>query len=77
MIRHVGNFGISDAIFVKVAKHNQDFRFDIPVFSMTTIENLSNSNINVAVLEAQKTLLLNKDIVFSREKELGISIIGF
>jgi DUF1009 family protein len=44
---------------------------------MTTIENLSNSNINIAVLEAQKTLLLNKDIVFSREKELGISIIGF
>jgi DUF1009 family protein len=77
MIRRVGNFGISDAVFVNVAKHNQDFRFDVPVFSMTTIENLSNSNINIAVLEAQKTLLLNKDIVFSREKELGISIIGF
>ena len=77
MIRRVGNFGISGAVFVKVAKHNQDFRFDVPVFSMTTIENLSNSNINIAVLEAQKTLLLNKDIVFSREKELGISIIGF
>jgi DUF1009 family protein len=60
-----------------VEKHNQDFRFDVPVFSRTTIENLSNSNINIAVLEAQKTLLLNKDIVFSREKELGISIIGF
>jgi DUF1009 family protein len=77
MIRRVGNFGISDAVFVNVAKHNQDFRFDVPAFNVTTIENLSNSNINAAVLEAQKTLLLNKDIVFSREKELATSIIGF
>ena len=60
-----------------MAKHNQDFRFDVPVFNVTTIENLSNLNINVAVFEAQKTLLLNKDIVFSREKELAKSIIGF
>jgi DUF1009 family protein len=77
MIRRVGNFGISDAVFVNVAKHNQDFRFDVPVFGVTTVENLSNSNINFAVLEAQKTLLLDKDNVVSRAKELGISIIGF
>ena len=77
MIRRVGNFGISGAVFVKVAKHNQDFRFDVPVFGVTTVENLSNSNINFAVLESQKTLLLDKSNVISIAKELGISIIGF
>ena len=54
MIRRVGNFGISDAVFVNVAKHNQDFRFDVPVFNVTTIENLANSNINVAILRPKR-----------------------
>ena len=58
--RRVGGRG---AIMIKVAKPNQDMRFDVPVIGVETISIGGEARIRVIALEAGRTLLLEKDEV--------------
>ena len=49
------------AVVVKVAKHNQDMRFDVPVIGPKTIEVCIESSISVLAVQAAKTLMLEKE----------------
>jgi len=40
MLRRAGGFKTDDALFVKTVKARQDFRFDVPVFGLKTLETL-------------------------------------
>jgi DUF1009 family protein len=62
---------------VKISKKNQDFRFDVPVFGMQTLEKMKSAKIQWAALENQKTLLLGKEEIILRANDYGISIVGF
>jgi DUF1009 family protein len=77
LISRVGKFHLDDAIFVKTAKHHQDFRFDVPVFGMQTLENLKKANIKYAALEAQSVIILEKASVLECAKQYKIEILGF
>jgi DUF1009 family protein len=77
LIARVRKFSLSDAIFVKAAKLNQDFRFDVPTFGLQTLRNLQESHISCAALEAGKVIIFDKESVLREAKKCGIEIIGF
>lgn len=61
---------------VKVAKPQQDMRFDVPTVGMTTIENLAKAGARVLAVEAGRTILLDQDQVVAAADRLGLSIIA-
>lgn len=61
---------------VKVAKPQQDMRFDVPTVGITTIENLHKAGARVLAIEADKTILLDQDQVIALADRYGLSIVA-
>ena len=77
MLERAGSFKTDSLVFAKTAKPNQDYRFDVPVFGMRTIEVMAKHNIHTAALEAENTLILDKEKVIKQANELGICLMGY
>lgn len=75
-IRRGGALGKGEATMVKVSKPNQDLRFDVPVVGPATVETAAASGVNLIVVEARKTLLLDFEKVKELCRELGITIVA-
>lgn len=76
MLERAGTFGAKDCIFAKAVKPNQDYRFDVPVIGERTIRKLASSNIENVVVEANKVIILQKELVKKLADENGIKIFG-
>lgn len=61
---------------VKVAKPNQDMRFDVPVVGLHTIETMKRAGASCLALDAGRCLLLDKDAVLAAANEAGICIVA-
>jgi hypothetical protein len=61
---------------VKVAKPNQDMRFDVPVIGMATVEAMIRAGASCLSVEAGRTLLFDRDALVKRACEAGIAIVG-
>lgn len=61
---------------VKVAKPQQDMRFDVPTVGLTTIENLRAAGARVLAIEAGRTILLDQDQVIAHADRHGLTIIA-
>jgi DUF1009 family protein len=61
---------------VKVAKPQQDMRFDVPTIGTTTIENLHNAGASVLAIEAHKTILLDQPEVIALADGYRLSIVA-
>ena len=61
---------------VKVAKPNQDMRFDVPVIGIHTIETMIRAGASCLSLEADRTLLFDREAVLQRAAEAGIAIVA-
>ncbi|MDB6173353.1 MAG: hypothetical protein JWL59_2664 [Chthoniobacteraceae bacterium] len=72
-----GELGRKEAVMVKVAKPNQDFRFDVPVIGPLTLEAARDAKIRVLGIEARQTLMLERDKLFAMAAAERISIFGF
>src|SRR5438552_8538540 len=59
-IRRGGELAREGAVMVKVAKPNQDMRFDAPVIGVETIRVAAEAKLRVIAVEAEKTLLLER-----------------
>ncbi len=59
---------------VKVARPNQDNRFDLPVIGKGTIEALKESGLKLLAFEAEKTLVLDLEEVVKLADENGICL---
>ena len=75
-IRRGGKLAREDAVVVKVAKPNQDMRFDVPVIGVETIRVASEAKVRVIALEANKALLLEHDAIVDFAERVGISIVA-
>lgn len=62
---------------VKVAKPNQDMRFDVPVVGPTTIAKMKRVSATALAVEAGKTLLIDRDALLVAAKEADIAVVGF
>jgi DUF1009 family protein len=61
---------------VKVAKPNQDMRFDVPTIGPQTIENLHRARAAALVVEAGKTIILEREKTLKLAAEHHIAVIG-
>ena len=61
---------------VKVAKPNQDMRFDVPVVGLKTIETMKLAGATCLALDAARCLLLDKAALLSAANEAGICIVA-
>jgi DUF1009 family protein len=61
---------------VKVAKPNQDMRFDVPVVGIHTIETMKQAGATCLALDAGRCLMLDKDSVLVQANEAGICIVA-
>jgi UDP-2,3-diacylglucosamine hydrolase len=61
---------------VKVAKPNQDMRFDVPVIGIRTIETMMGAGATCLALEAGHTLLFDRDNLLTRANAAGIAIVA-
>lgn len=59
---------------VKIAKPNQDMRFDVPVIGVKTIEMMQHAGATCLALDAGKCLLLDGDAIARAADDAGISI---
>jgi DUF1009 family protein len=61
---------------VKAAKPNQDMRFDVPCVGPDTIEDLAANKAKCLVVEAEKTVIIDKNETIAMAERLGIVIVG-
>jgi len=61
---------------LKVAKPNQDLRFDVPCIGPDTIKSLAENGGKCVVVEADKTIIIDKPQTLNLANELGIAIVG-
>ena len=61
---------------VKIAKPNQDMRFDVPVIGVRTIEVMKEAGATCVALDAEKCLLLDGEAIASTADAAGISIVA-
>jgi hypothetical protein len=61
---------------VKVAKPNQDMRFDVPTVGPETIVSLARHGARMLVIEAGKTVLLDREATLAAADRAGIVILS-
>jgi DUF1009 family protein len=61
---------------VKIAKPNQDMRFDVPVIGVKTIEVMQAAGATCLALDAQKCLLLDGDKILDAANAAGIAVVA-
>ncbi|PYL51047.1 MAG: DUF1009 domain-containing protein [Verrucomicrobia bacterium] len=75
-MRRGGELAGSGAVMVKVAKPNQDMRFDVPVMGVETIHIAAETRLRVIAVEAGKTLLLERNAIVDLAHRSKISIVA-
>ncbi len=61
---------------VKVAKPQQDMRFDVPTVGPDTIETLHKAGARVLAIEAEKTIFLDEQETIRLANQYGLSIVA-
>jgi DUF1009 family protein len=61
---------------VKIAKPNQDMRFDVPVIGLATIETMQKAGATSLAVDAGKCLLLDGDAIIRAADEAAICIVA-
>ncbi len=61
---------------IKVAKPNQDMRFDVPVIGLQTIETLNACNVTAISITADKTLIFDREETIAAANRHRIAIIA-
>jgi DUF1009 family protein len=75
-IRRGGQLGRGGAVVAKVAKPGQDLRFDVPAVGTATIQAMIESGAGVLVIEAGRTLLVDRDKVVALADANDIAIVA-
>lgn len=77
MIKRAGQFCKAGGwTLVKTAKPAQDMRFDVPCVGPETIRDLAAGGAKCLVVEAGKTLIIDKPQTLDLANELGITVVG-
>lgn len=64
------------AVVVKRCKPQQDLRFDLPAVGPATIETMISVNASVLAVEAERTVLLDKDVLLAKAQSGRIAVVG-
>jgi UDP-2,3-diacylglucosamine hydrolase len=61
---------------VKIAKPNQDMRFDVPVIGLKTIQVMHDAGATCLAIDADRCLLLERDAIIEAANDFGIAIVA-
>jgi UDP-2,3-diacylglucosamine hydrolase len=61
---------------VKVAKPNQDMRFDVPVIGTATIKTMHEAGATCLAIEAERTLMFDPEAIIAAADQAGIAIVA-
>lgn len=75
MIARAGDLCRGGFVTVKMAKPNQDLRFDIPTIGPDTIRTLREAGGKVLVVEARKTLIVDPEETIAEANRRGIAVV--
>ncbi len=77
MIERAGEFCKSGGwTLIKTSKPNQDMRFDVPCVGPDTIRSLAENGAKCLVVEAGKTIIIDKPETLKLADKVGIAILG-
>ena len=76
VIARAGQLAGAGVCIIKVAKPNQDMRFDVPVVGVPTIEAMKAVGADVLSVDAGKTLMIDGDAIIKAADEAHIAIVG-
>ena len=76
VIARAGQLAGSGVRIVKVAKPNQDMRFDVPVIGVSTIDAMAAAGATLLSVDAGKTLMIDGDAIIRAADAAGIAIVG-
>jgi DUF1009 family protein len=76
VIARAGELAGRGVRIVKVAKPNQDMRFDVPVVGVATIDAMAAAGATLLSVDAGKTLLIDGEAIIRAADEAGIAIVG-
>jgi len=76
-IRRGGELGSGKAAVIKVAKPNQDLRFDVPAVGPDTLETMYASGCNLLAIESGLTLIIERQRFLQLAADMGISVYGY
>lgn len=76
MIRRAGRLARKGFVVVKMAKPNQDLRFDIPTIGPDTIQSIQEAGGKVLVVDAGRTLIIDPEETLAAANRHGIAIVG-
>ncbi len=71
-----GEIGQGGVAVIKVAKPQQDVRFDLPCIGLRTVESLIQARAKILAVQAGKTLLLDKTAVIAALDAAKIALVG-
>ena len=75
-IKRGGALAREGAVMIKVAKPNQDMRFDVPVIGLETIRIAAEAKLRVIEVEGGKTLLLEREAIVDLAMRSKITIVA-
>lgn len=75
-IARAGRLAGAGVVVVKVAKPNQDMRFDVPVVGLPTVTAMKAAGASALSLDAGKALMLDGDAFLQAADEAGLTIVG-
>ena len=75
-IRRGGQLGRGDVTVAKSAKPKQDMRFDVPGVGPDTLDSMVEAGASALVIEAGKTLVVDRDAMVKKADQHGITIVA-
>ena len=75
-IRRAGTLAQGRLTVVKIAKPDQDMRFDVPVVGVPTIETMLTAGATCLCITAGKTLMFDRDEMIRLANEKKIAIVA-
>lgn len=76
VITRAGRLAGAGVAVVKVAKPNQDMRFDVPVVGVATIDAMKSAGATALSVDAGRTLMIDGPAVTRAADAAGIAIVG-
>jgi DUF1009 family protein len=76
-VRRGGTLAGQGAVVVKRSKPQQDLRFDLPAVGSTTIDMMQSVRASVLVVEAGRSVLLDREDMLRRAEQAGIALVGY
>ncbi|MFV0388737.1 MAG: LpxI family protein [Pyrinomonadaceae bacterium] len=76
VIKRAGELARGKLTVVKVAKPNQDMRFDVPVIGVPTVETMVHAGATCLSVTAAKTLIFEREKMLALANKNNIAIIG-